>query len=153
MEQFLLDAKVKAVGVLDTSLNNEVYNYVGITDVVATPWLQANPVKPIGYAEGFLKIEDILLIHPLDPEAQERIQLMPTFESIFFYVDRFVIRGNLNKGPDMALSGILDSLDKRFLTLKDVSVFPMFPATAAMPENMPIALLNRAKISHYHGGE
>ena len=60
------------------------------------------------------------------------------------------IKGNLSMGADMSLSGVLDSLDKRFLTLTEATVFPMFPARTNLPKNMPLTLLNRAKISHYH---
>ena len=42
MDEFLLDAKLKAVGSLDDNLNNEDYNYAIVTNGVATPG-----VKPI----------------------------------------------------------------------------------------------------------
>ncbi len=150
MDQFLIDGKVKAIGVLDSSLNNEAYNYATIVEAVSTPWYQSNPIKQIDYTEGFLKILDILLVYPLDKETQDRIQVMPHSVPIIFYLERFAVRANLSMGSDMLLAGVLDSLDRRFITLTNVSLFPMFPARTALPENMPIALLNRAKISHYH---
>jgi hypothetical protein len=153
LDQFLIEAKVQAIGVLDSSLNNEVYNYVAIADAVSTPWYQSNPIQQIDFVEGHLKITDILLVFPMEAETQQRIQLMPHSEPVIFYLERFAIRANLSMGSDMLLSGVLDSLDKRFVTLTDVSLFPMFPARAALPEKMPIALLNRAKISHYHAAD
>lgn len=150
LDQFVIDAKIKSVGILDTNLNNEAYNYVTLTDAVSTPWHQTNPIEQIDFAEGFVKIMEILLVCPVDPKIQKRIQLMPHSEQLVFYLERFAIRANLSMGSDMLLSGVLDSLDKRFLTVTDVSVFPMFPARSILPATMPIALLNRAKISHYH---
>ncbi len=150
LDQFLIDAQLKIVGALDANLNNEIYNYVTMTEAVSTPWHQTNPIKQIDFAEGFLKITEILMVYPIDQKPQKRIQLMPHSERVIFYMERFVIRANLSVGAEMLLSGVLESLDKRFLAITDVSVFPMFPARAALPENMPIALLNRAKISHYH---
>ncbi len=153
LDQFLLDTKIKSVGALDTSLNNEAYNYVTITEAISTPWYQNNPIQQVDFAEGYLKIRDILLIYPMDEKAQKRIQLMPHSERIIFYLERFAIRGKLSMGSDMLLSGVLDSLDKRFLAITDASIFPMFPARTSISETMPLALLNRAKISHYHAAE
>ena len=150
LDQFLIDANVKSVGAMDTGLNNEAYSYLTITDAVSTPWYQINPIKMLDFAEGYLKMSEVLLVYPVDPEAQERIQLMPHSECIVFYLERFAVKANLSMGADMLLSGVLDSLDKRFLTITDATVFPMFPARAKLPQNIPIALLNRAKISHYH---
>ena len=75
---------------------------------------------------------------------------MPRQDMLIFYLERFVVQAKLSMGEDMVLSGVLDSLDRRFLTITDVSVFPMFPAVASLPKSMPIALLNKDKISHYH---
>ena len=150
MNQFLMDATVRSVGAMDTSLNNVQYNYITAGNVVATPWHQNNPLKPIAYAEGYLTITDMLLVCPLDSEAQGKIKLMPRQDMLIFYLERFVVQAKLSMGEDMVLSGVLDSLDRRFLTITDVSVFPMFPAVASLPKSMPIALLNKDKISHYH---
>ena len=150
MDQFVIDAKVKAIGAIDSSLNNEAYNYVTIVDVVSTPWYQSNPIQQIDFNEGFIKILDILLVYPLEKETQDRIQVMPHSMPIIFYLERFAVRANLSMGSEMLLAGVLDSLDRRFVALTNVSLFPMFPARTALPENIPVALLNRAKISHYH---
>ncbi len=151
MDQFLLEANVRSVGVLDTSLNNEDYDYVTVLGVVATPWYQTNPVQPMGYSEGILKITDILMVYPVDSEMQQRIQKMPHSEPVVLYAGPFAIHANLTMGADMSLSEAMEALEKRFLTITDVSFFPMFPANAALPDVMPIALLNRAKVSLYHG--
>ena len=153
LDQFLLDAKIKAVGVLDINLNNEDYDYVNVLDGVATPWSQANPLKPIGFTEGVLRIEDMLLIYPLDPAVQTRISLMPHSERGIFYMSSFIIQANLYMGEGTALLAAIDSMTKRFLAATEVSLFPMFPTSTALPETMPIALLNSAKIYNYHGVE
>ncbi len=150
LDEFLLDAKIKVVGALDDGLNNEDYNYVAVKDGLATPWRQVNPLKPIHYAEGFLKIEDVFLVYPVEPATQTKIKLMPRAERAIFYVGHFAIQANLTIGMEMSLSGVMDALTKRFLAITEVSVFPMFPASAALPKTMPVALLNRAKVSHYH---
>jgi hypothetical protein len=151
LDQFLLEAKIRAVGVLDTSLNNEDYNYVTVVEAVATPWLQTNPIKPIGYPEGYLKISDIVMVYPLESDVQQRIQLMPHSQRGVFYLGSFIIQGNLSVGADMGLSEAMESLLKRFLVATEVSLFPMFPANTALPDQMPVVLLNRAKIYQYHG--
>ncbi len=153
LDQFLLDAKIRAIGALDTYLNNEEYQYATVLDAVATPWYQTNPVKPLGYAEGYLRVEDILMIAPLDPAMQRRIQLMPGSQRAIFYVGAFAIQANLSMGSEMKLSEAIETLAKRFLTLTDISIFPMFTSNAALPDTIPIALLNRAKISLYHAAE
>jgi hypothetical protein len=69
-------------------------------------------------------------------------------------VSRFAIQANLSMGMGMSLSGAVDGLNKRFLALIEASIFPMFPANSIeLPKVMPVALLNRAKISHYHSIE
>ncbi len=150
MDEFLLDAKLKTVGSLDDNLNNEDYNYVNVANGVATPWRQANPLKPIRYAEAFLKIQDVYLVYPVEPAVQTKIKLMPHAERGIFYVGQFAIQANLSMGMEMNLAGAIDGLTKRFLAVTDVSVFPMFPANPTMPKVMSVAMLNRAKISHYH---
>ncbi len=150
LDEFLLDAKIKSVGNLDDGLNNEDYNYVTVKDGIASPWRQVNPLRPIGYTEGYLKIEDIFLVYPVDPAMHAQIKLMPHVEQGIFYIGHFAIQCNLTMGNEMRLSGVMDALTKRFLAVTDASLFPLFPASAAMPEVMPVALLNRAKVSHYH---
>jgi hypothetical protein len=150
LDEFLLDARIKSVGSLDDNLNNEDYNYINVTNGVATPWRQTNPLKPIRYAEAFLKIEDIYLVYPVEPTVQTKIKLMPSAVRGIFYVGQFAIQANLSIGMEMNLGGAVDGLVKRFLAVTEVSVFPMFPASATMPKVMSVAMLNRAKISHYH---
>jgi hypothetical protein len=154
LDEFLLEAKIKSVGSLDDNLNNEDYNYVTVTNGIATPWRQTNPLKPIRYAEAFLKIEDIYLVYPIEPETQIKIKLMPKAERGIFYIGRFAIQANLSMGAEMRLGGAVDGLTKRFLAITDASIFPMFPAKhIELPRVMSVALLNRAKISHYHAAE
>lgn len=150
LDEFLLEAKIRIVGVLDDSLNNEDHTYVSVTEGVATPWRQNNPIKPIGYEEGVLRIEDILMVYPTDPSVQAKIKLLSRAERVILYVGPFAIYGNLSMGPDTGLSSVMDALPKRFLAITEVSVFCMFPARAAMPRVMPVALLNRSKVSHFH---
>jgi hypothetical protein len=153
LDEFLVDAQIKAVGHLDDSLNNEEYDYLNISEVVATPWRQDNPVRPIAYSSGVLRIQDIFMVYPIKPEAQESIKRLPRYEPVIFYLRHFAVHANLNMGTEMSLPGVMDSIPRRFLIVTDVSVFPMFPASAALPELMPLALLNRALVSHYHAAE
>jgi hypothetical protein len=150
LDEFLLDAKIRSVGVIDDSLNNEDYDYVTVLEGIASPWRQANPLKPIGYAEGVLKIADIFLVYPVDPEMQTKIKLMPRSERAIVYIGHFAVQANLTMGMDTALTGVMEAVTKRFLAITDVSVFPMFPSNVAMPEKMPVALLNRDKVQHFH---
>lgn len=150
LAEFLLEAKTKVVGSLDDNLNNEDYNFLTVTNCIATPWQQTNPLKPIRYAEGFIRIEDIYLAYPTDPAIQTKIKLMPNAKRGIFYVGQFAVQANLSMGIEMSLGGAVDGLIKRFLAVTDVSVFPMFPANTTMPKVMAVAMLNRAKISHYH---
>jgi hypothetical protein len=150
LEDFLLDAKVKAIGHLDDSLNNEDYDYVTVLDGVASPWRRENPVKPIGYKEGYLKIADTLLVCPVEAAVQQSIKRMQRAEAGVLYMKHFAIHGNVNMGQEMSLGGVMEAFTRRFLIMTDVSVFPLFPASAALPENMPVALVNRLQINHYH---
>jgi hypothetical protein len=151
LEEFVLEARLKAIGQLDDSLNNEKYNYVTVSDGVATPWRHDNPVKPIGYKEGYLQISNLLLVHPLEAKAQQSIKRMPRAEPVILYIKHFAIHGNLTMGAEMALAGVMEGVLRRFLVMTDVSIFPMFPAAAALPEGMPVALVNRTLVTHYHG--
>lgn len=150
LEDFLLDAKIKAIGHLDDSLNNEDYDYMTVLDGVASPWRRENPVKPIGYKEGYLKIEGVLLVCPVEAAVQQSIKRMQRVEAGVLYMKHFAIHGNVNMGQEMSLGGVMEAFTRRFMVMTDVSVFPLFPASAAMPENMPIALVNRAQVNHYH---
>lgn len=154
LDEFLLEAKVKTVGALDDNLNNQEYNYLTLLSGLAVPWRQANPLKPIRYKEAYLKMEDVYLVYPVDPAVQLKIKLMPRMERGIFYLGQFAIQGNLSMGQEMNLGAAVDGLTKRFLGLTDVSIFPMFPAkNVELPPVMPVALLNRAKISYYHPAE
>ncbi len=150
LEQFLMEGILKAVGSVDDNLNNETYNYVGLTDVVATPWHQTNPVKPIHTAEIYLKITEILLVCPLDSTGRDSINRMAHTEPVVLYIGDLAINGNLFTGADVPVAGLMEAMPKRFLAIEEVSVFPMFPPRTTMPEGMPIGMVNRAKITHYH---
>ncbi|MBN1995658.1 MAG: hypothetical protein JW953_23425 [Anaerolineae bacterium] len=151
LEKFLVEAKMKIVGNLDNTLNDERYNYITITDGIAMPWHQSNPLKPIKYTESVLKIEELVLVYPMQAEAQAAIQRMPRSEPAIIYAGDFAIHGNISMGGDMTLSTVLDAVNKRFLTLTEASIFPMTQASTAIPEEMPLVLLNRSKIYQLHG--
>ncbi len=154
LAEFLVEAKLKSVGALDDNLNNQRYNYITATSCIASPWYQANPLKALHYPEGFFKIEDFYLVYPSEPAIQTQIRLLPNARRGVFYLGQFVIHANLNMGADVGLSGAVDGSAKRFLTITEASIFPMFPANQPeLPRVMPIALLNRSKISHFYAAE
>jgi hypothetical protein len=153
LEHFLVEGVLKAIGSLDDNLNNERYNYVSVTEAVATPWHQSNPVKPIHWAEMHLRIQDILLALPLDSKGRDSITRMAHSEPVILYMGPFAVGGSLFMGEDVPMSGALEAMPKRFLSIADVSFFPMFPPRATLSEVMPIGLINRAKVSHYYKGE
>ncbi len=153
LEQFLLEGKLKTVGALDDGLNNEAYSYVSMVEVTATPWHQSNPLKPMSCAEMHLKIQDIWVVYPVDPAGQAAVKLLPHHERVIVYLGGFALNGNLSMGADIPLSGVMEALPKRFLPMTQVSLFPMFPPKALLPGAMPIALVNRLKISHYYAAE
>jgi hypothetical protein len=153
LEHFLLEGKLKTVGSLDDGLNNEAYSYVSMVQVVATPWHQTNPLKPMSCAEMHFKIEDIWLIYPVEPAGQAAVKLLPHSERVILYLGGFVLNGKLSMGADIPLSGVMEALPKRFLPITEVSLFPLFPPKALLPGVMPVALVNRQKISHYYASE
>jgi hypothetical protein len=153
LEQFLVEARIKAVGNLDNTLNDERYSYLNVFGGIATPWYQSNPLKPISYAEGTIKVADMVLVYPINAADQAAVQLMPHSERAILYAGGFAIHGNLSMGGDMTLSTALDGITKRFLALTDASIFPMAPASAAISEIMPLALLNRSMVYKIHGVE
>jgi hypothetical protein len=109
-----------------TTAQQRSYNYITVK-MDSQPWRQVNPLRPIGYTEGYLKIEDIFLVYPVDPAMQTQIKLMPHTERGIFYIGHFAINCNLTMGKEMHLSGVMDALTKRFLAVTDVSLFPLFP--------------------------
>lgn len=149
LAEFLLACKVKSVGSIDTSLNNEAYNYVGATDVIATPWRQDNPVSPLAYAEAALKMDDILLLCPDDPD-EGNITLMPGSMDVVAYIGQFAIYGSLSTAADVSLTSAMETSTKRFMPITNVSIFPMFASQVAPLENIPVAVIKRDKITHYH---
>jgi hypothetical protein len=151
LDEFLVEGQVKAVGNLDNTISNDKTTFLVVSDGVATPWHQHNPLKPISYAQGILKIEDILLIYPTDPAEQAKIKLMPRNVPAILYGGGFAIQGNVFMGADGNLETVMDAVVKNFLTLTQVSVFPLFPAKTSIPEVIPLALLNKAKIYQHHG--
>jgi len=153
LEHFLLEGKLKTVGSLDVGLNNEAYNYVSILQVTATPWHQTNPLKPVNCAEMHLKIQDIWMICPVEPAGQSAIKLLPHQEGVILYLGGFVLNAKLSMGADIPLSGVMEALPKRFLPITEVSLFPLFPPKASLPGVIPVALVNRQKISHYYSSE
>ena len=154
LNQFLVTARMRAVGNLDNTLNDERYNYISMLNGVATPWHQATPLKPIHYAESVTKTEDMLLVYPVNSEDQAAIQLMPRSERAILYAGAFAIHGNVSMGGEMTWATVMDVITKRFLTLTDVSIFPLFPANVVVfPEVMPVALLNKAMVYQLHAAE
>lgn len=150
LSQFLVDGIIKAVGNIDNTLNDERYSFVNLHNPLITPWHQSCPLKPIGAAEGTLKIEDMLLVYPTDPKDQAQIQLMPKAQTGIIYIDDFVIRGDISMGADMELSTVAEGVNKRFLTVNNAAVFPLFPAATSIPEEMPVVLIRREKIYQIH---
>ena len=150
LEQFLLEGKLKTVGALDDGLNNEAYSYVSMLEVVATPWRQSNPIKPMSCPEMHLKIEDIWLIFPVEQAGQSAIKLLPQQQRLILYMGEFVLNCGLSMGQDIPLSGVMEAMAKRFLPVTNLSLFPMFPPKATLPGVLPVALVNRLKISHYY---
>jgi hypothetical protein len=150
LPQFLVDGIIKAVGNIDNTLNDERYSFVNLHNQLITPWHQSCPIKPIGVAEGTVKIEDMLLVYPTDPEDQAQIQLMPKAQTGIMYVDDFVIRGDISMGADMELSTVLEGVSKRFLTVTNVSLFPLFSAATSIPEEMPVVLVRRDRVYQIH---
>jgi hypothetical protein len=150
LNEFLAEGQVKAVGNLDNTINNEKNTFLSVYEGVATPWHQHNPLKPISYAQSILKIDDILLIYPTDPAEQAKIKLMPHNEPAILYGSGFAIQGNVFMGAEDNLETVMDAVIKRFLTLTQVSIFPLFPAKTSIPEVIPLALLNKAKIYQHH---
>jgi hypothetical protein len=153
LDRFLVEAKMKAVGNLDNTLNDERYNYISLLNGMVAPWYQDTPLKPIRYAEGVAKTEDMLLVYPVASADQAAIQLLPRSERAILYAGAFAIHGNVSMGGDMTLLTVMDGLIKRFLTLTNVSIFPLFPANAVLPEMMPVALLNKAMVYQLHAAE
>lgn len=154
LDEFLVEAQAKVVGSIDDNLNNQEYSFLTVLNGLATPWRQTNPLKPIRYKEAYFKMEDIYLVYPIDPAVQGKIKPMPQQQRGIFYLGQFVIQGNLNMGQGMALGVAVDGLTKRFVVLTEASIFPMFSAkNVDLPQVMPVALVNRAKISYYHSAE
>jgi hypothetical protein len=152
LEQFLVEGVLKAIGSLDDNLNNEQYNYVSVTDAVATPWHQSNPIKPGRWAEMHLRIQEILLALPLESQGRDSVTRMAHSERVVLYMGEFAVSGSLFMGEDVPMSGALEAMPKRFLSIAELSFFPMFPPKITLPEVMPIGMINRAKVSHYYKG-
>ena len=81
LPQFLVEAKMKAVGNLDNTLNDERYNYLTLFQGVSTLWQQNASLKPIRFAESVINVADMLLVYPINPDDQAAIQLMPRYAS------------------------------------------------------------------------
>jgi hypothetical protein len=150
LEQFLVEAQVKAVGNLDNTINNEKNIYLTVFEAVATPWAETSPLKPLTYAQGIIKIDDILFIYPTDPAEQAKITLMPHKELGIAYSSGFAIQSQVFMGADANLTTVLDAAIKRFLIVKDVSIFPLFAAKTSISQEIPLGLLNKQKVYQIH---
>ena len=150
LAQFLVEGVIKAVGNIDNTLNDERYNFVNIHNPVTVPWRQNSPINAIRVAESSIKIQDMILVYPTDPADHRGIPRMPKSERGIVYVEDFVIHGEVMMGADMDLANVVEGVTKRFLTLTDATIFPLFPASASIPQVMPMALVNRAKVYQIH---
>jgi len=153
LERFLLEGRVRAVGSLDNTINNEKNTSLTISDGILIPWHQDSPLNPLGYRQGMLKIEDIILLYPLDPAEQAKTILMPHSERAIVYAADFAIHGNMTMGADANVLTALDSITKRFMALTQVSIFPLFTARTGIPEVVPVVLLNKDKVYQAHSAE
>lgn len=150
LAQFLVEGVIKAVGNIDNTLNDERYSFVNVENPVTIPWHQNSPINAIRVAQSTIKIHDMILIYPTDPADQAEIPRMPSSQPGIIYIGEFVINGNIMMGADMDVTNVVDGVTKRFLTLTDATIFPLFPAGASTPEVMPIALVNRDMIYQIH---
>ena len=150
LAQFLVEGVIKAVGNIDNTLNDERYNFVNIENPVTIPWHQNSPINAIRVAQSTVKVHDIILVYPTDPADQAEIPRMPGSERGIIYAGEFVIYGDILMGADMDLTNFIDGITKRFLTVADATIFPLFPANISIPEVMPLALVNRDKVYQTH---
>jgi hypothetical protein len=150
LAKFLVEGIIKAVGNIDNTLNDERYNFVNIENPVTTPWHQNSPVKSIRVTQSTIKIHDMILIYPPNPADQAEVPRMPSSQRGIVYVEDFVIYGDVLMGEDMDLTNVVEGVTKRFLTVANATIFPLFPATASIPEVMPLALVNRDKVYQLH---
>ena len=150
LAQFLVEGVIKAVGNIDNTLNDERYNFVNVENPVTTPWHQSSPINAIRVAQSTVKIHDMILIYPTDPADRAEIPRMPGSSRGIIYAGEFVIYGDIMMGADMNLTNVVEGINKRFLTLMDVTIFPLFPANMSIPEVMPMALVNREMVYQLH---
>jgi hypothetical protein len=92
----------------------------------------------------------MILVYPTDPADQAEVPRMPGSARGIIYAGEFVIHGDIMMGADMDVTNVVDGVTKRFLTLTDATVFPLFPAGMSIPEVMPIALVNRDMVYQVH---
>ena len=150
LAQFLVEGVIKAVGNIDNTLNDERYNFVNVENPVTTPWPQHSPINAIRVAQSTVKIHDMVLVYPTDPADQAEIPRMPGSQRGIVYAGEFVIYGDVLMGADMDLTNFIDGITKRFLTVADATIFPLFPAAMSIPEVMPLALVNRDMVYQIH---
>jgi len=150
LARFLVEGVIKAVGNIDNTLNDERYNFVNIEKPATTPWYQNSPINAIRVAQSTVKVHDMILVYPTDPADQAEIPRMPGSQRGIVYVGEFVIYGDVLMGGDMDLTNVVDGVTKRFLTMADATIFPLFPAAVSIPEVMPLALVNRDMVYQIH---
>lgn len=150
LDKFLVEGVIKAVGNIDNTLNDDRYNFVNIENPVTIPWYQNSPINAIRVAQSTVKIHDMILVYPTDPADQAEIPRMPGSKRGIIYVGEFVIHGDVMMGEDMDLTNVVDGITKRFLTVADATIFPLFSAGISIPEVMPLALVNRNMVYQIH---
>ena len=150
LAQFLVEGLIKVVGNIDNTLNDERYNFVNVQNPITTPWHQNCPINTIRVPQSTLRVEDMILVYPTDPADHAEIPHMPRSLRGIIYAENFVIHGDVMMGADMDLTTVVDGVNKRFLILTDATIFPLFPANASIPQVMPLALVNRAKVYQLH---
>jgi hypothetical protein len=150
LAQFLVEGIIRAVGNIDNTLNDERYNFVNIDKPVITSWHQNSPINSIRVALSSIKTNEMILVFPTNPSDRAQIPRMPKLARGILYAGDFVLHGDIMMGADMDLTNVVDGVAKRFLTVTDATIFPLFPANTSIPEVMPVVLVNRAKVYQLH---
>lgn len=147
---FQATATLKIFGMLQTFLNDEQRPVLTLLDAGVYGLERGNPAASLRVPELYVPKHECHAVVFHEEIAAEQLGLMPRAESLAVYTSHFAIQGQFYMGTDALLADFIASSKAQFVVTRQISIFPLFTAQAAIVQQAPVAFIHRAAVKMHH---
>ncbi len=147
---FQIRGKLRVAGNLQTFLNDEQKGAVIIYDADTVAYDVSGPALGMKQAELIILKSAIEILLFDVPPVQGAISFLPRGEQGVAYTDHFAINAQFFMGSDVKLPEYVDSVKQQFLSMTDVTVYPLFQPRAGIVAEAPVAVMHRTAFRMLH---